>query len=127
MRKSIFFLLLIAFNSTMLQAAENSSPGFFEMLRMKIEQLTPHKKLSTTTAVGGVRGAPVENTDVYWKGEAKPSAIDADELMAFRHAVTLVEAGKKQEARTAFDDFTKKFPDSMLRKDAESAIAQLKE
>ncbi len=127
MKPSRLYLFCLIFFSGSLMAAESNAPGFWELLRIKIEQLTPQKKLSTTTAVGGVRGAPVESTDVYWKGEAKPSAIDADELMKFRHAVTLVEAGKRQDARSAFDEFIKKYPESPLRKDAESAIAQLHE
>ena len=73
-------------------AQGDSRSGFWERLRMKIEQMTPQKKLGTPTAVGGVRGSAVEASDVYWKGEAKALCIDADELTAFQKAMGLVEA-----------------------------------
>lgn len=126
MKKVLIMLLGLSFFSPMLYAADDGSPGFWEMLRMKIEQLTPQNDLSTTTAVGGVRGAPVKDNDLYWKGEAKPASIKADELAAFRKAMALVKAGKKAEAKDAFSDFAKKYPKSPLRKDADQAIAQLK-
>ena len=125
MKKISVLLLGLALASTTLYAAENSEPGFWERLRMKIEQLTPQKKLSTTTAVGGVRGAPVEEADVYWKGEAKPAAIDPDELTAFQNAMSLVDAGKKTEAQAAFAAFSNKYPESPLHKDAEQALSML--
>src|SRR5512135_76754 len=125
MKKIAMLLLGLLLASPTLYAAEKSAPGFWETLRMKIEQLTPQKKLSSTTAVGGVRGAPVEDTDVYWKGEAKPATIDPDELTAFQNAISLADAGKKAEAQAAFSAFAKNYPESPLRKDAEQAIAQL--
>lgn len=125
MKKVLVLLLGLSLFSPSLYAAEKSEPGFWESLRMKIEQLTPQKKLSTTTAVGGVRGAPVENTDVYWKGETKPVAIDPAELAAFQNALSLADAGKKAEAQAAFTAFTKNYPASPLRKDAEQALTQL--
>jgi TolA-binding protein len=98
-------------------------PSFLEKLRMKLERITPQRKITATTAVGGVRGAPVESTDVYWKGEAKP--VDAAELAAFQKAMALVDEGKKDQAQAAFADFAKKYPDSPLRKDAEQAQTYL--
>lgn len=127
MKKIIALLLGLSLSAPSLFAAENSEPGFWESLRIKIEQLTPQKKLGTTTAVGGVRGAPVESNDVYWKGEAKPTTIDPKELAAFKAAVSLVDAGKKTEAQSAFSTFTKNFPASPLRKDAEQALAVLQQ
>jgi TolA-binding protein len=122
----IFIILLSLCLVPALSFADDSSPGFWEMLRMKIEQFTPQTKLATTTAVGGVRGAPVAANDLYWKGEAKPATIDADELAAFQNAMSLVDAGKKTEAEAAFSNFSKKYPDSPLRKDADQALAQLR-
>ena len=75
--------------------------------------------------MGGVRGAPVEDTDVYWKGEVKPITIDPNELTAFQNAVSLVDMGKKAEAQAAFAAFAKNYPASPLRKDAEQALTQL--
>jgi len=92
---------------------------------MKIEQMTPQKKLGSTTAVGGVRGAAVEATDVYWKGEAKPQSIDADELGAFQKAMALVEAEQKDQAKAAFAEFSKTYPNSPLKADADQVMARL--
>ncbi len=107
-------------------AAGNSpQPSLWERLRKKIELMTPKKKLSTTTAAGGVRGTLADADDVYWKGEAKAQAIDADELTAFKKAMDLVGAGNTADAQAAFSDFIKQHPDSTLRADAEAALAQL--
>ena len=103
----------------------DSWSGFWERLRMKIEQMTPQKKLGTTTAVGGVRGSAVEASDVYWKGEAKPQSIDADELTAFQKAMGLVETEQKEQAQAAFAEFAKAYPDSPLKADADQAMARL--
>jgi TolA-binding protein len=103
----------------------DSWSGFWESLRMKIEQLTPQKKLGTTTAVGGVRGAAVEVSDVYWKGESKPQSIDAEELAAFQKAVALVDTDQKDKARAAFSDFNKAYPSSVLKPDADQALMRL--
>ena len=127
MKKSSILLIILSLAAQALYAADagESALGFWEKLRMKIEQLTPQKKLSTTTAAGGVRGAPVEANDVYWKGEAKPVAIDPNELAAFQNALSLVDAGKKPEAQAAFTTFSKNYPESLLRKDAEQALTLL--
>jgi TolA-binding protein len=127
MKKLLSLLLVLCFAAPALHAQDKteSGLGFWEMLRMKIEQFTPQKKLSTTTAVGGVRGAAVEATDIYWKGETKPQSIDADELADFQKAMALVEADQKDQARTAFTEFSKAHPASPLRPDAEKALARL--
>ncbi len=121
--------LLFALSATLASAqgaTQNDSwSGFWEKLRMKIEQMTPQKKLGTTTAVGGVRGSAVEASDVYWKGEAKPQSIDADELAAFQKAMALVEAGQKEQAQAAFTEFGKAYPGSPLKADADQAMARL--
>lgn len=103
----------------------DSWSGFWERLRMKVEQMTPQKKLGSTTAVGGVRGAAVEASDVYWKGEAKPQSIDADELTAFQKAMALVESDQKDQAQAAFVEFGKSYPNSPLKADADQVMARL--
>lgn len=123
MKKYSALLLTLLLATQAVYAEEAKELGFWEKLRMKIEQLTPQKKLNTTTAVGGVRGAQVEANDIYWKGEAK--AIDQTELAAFQKAMSLADAGKKDEAKSAFADFAKAYPNSPLRKDAEQAVSQL--
>lgn len=106
-------------------ADEKQDGSLWERLRKKIELLTPKKKISTTTAVGGVRGSQADADDVYWKGESNTQSIDADELVAFKKAIALVDAGDMAGAQAAFADFLKKHPDSRLREDAEMALAQL--
>lgn len=127
MKKLIPLLLALAMP---LSHAQGSTPGdswsgFWERLRMKIEQMTPQKKLGTTTAVGGVRGSAVEASDVYWKGEAKPQSVDADELTAFQKAMSLVEAEQKEQAQAAFAEFARAYPNSPLKADADQAMARL--
>jgi len=99
--------------------------GFWERLRVKIEQIAPQKKLTASTAVGGVRGAKMAAEDVYWKGEKINQAVDADELEAFKTAMLLAAGGELAKAQIAFTDFVTKNPESPLRKDADSALAQL--
>ncbi len=121
---ALFVLLGVVLAAPSYSADEKQDGSLWERLRKKIELLTPRKKISTTTAVGGVRGAQAEAGDVYWKGEAN-QAIDADELAAFKKAMALVDSGDLAGAQAAFTDFQKKYPDSRLRDDAASALAQL--
>lgn len=127
MKKLITILLAFGAATAFAQSGGqgDSWTGFWERLRMKIEQMTPQKKLGSTTAVGGVRGAAVEATDVYWKGEAKPQSIDADELGAFQKAMALVEAEQKDQAKAAFAEFGKTYPNSPLKADADQVMARL--
>ena len=127
MKKLPFILLALSLLSPTLRAAEpgDSWSGFWEKLRLRIEQMTPQKKLGNTTAVGGVRGAAVEVSDVYWKGEAKPQSVDADELAAFQKAMALVEADQKELAQAAFAEYARTYPASPLKADADQALARL--
>ena len=108
-------------------AADENKASAFDGFRKKIEQLTPKKKLQTTTAVGGVRGDLAADAGaLYWKGEMAEQTIDAEELTAFEEALTLAEAGNKTPAEKSLNDFLKKYPDSQLKPDAEQALALLK-
>ena len=73
MKKFINSLLLVCLTlgAQTLLAGEKSenSPSFWEVLRAKLEQMAPQKRVTATTAVGGVRGAKMAADDVYWKGE----------------------------------------------------------
>jgi TolA-binding protein len=124
-RISILLLLSLAFASQGLYAADkgDNKPGFWDALRSKLESFTPQKKVSATTAVGGVRGAATASDDMYWKGASSPQAIDADELEAFMAAMRLNDAHDEAQAQTAFAEFIKKYPESTLRKDAEQALS----
>ena len=131
MKKFIVLLLVVvsACTSVTLYAADNNSgsASLWERLRKKIESFTPQKKIGATNAVGGVRGAPSDASDIYWKGEESHEAIDADELAAFKKAMDLAAAGETKQAHVAFAEFIKKHPDSSLRKDADQALAALAE
>lgn len=120
-------LLCMALGSQTLHAEGKSdvSLSFWEKLRAKIEQMAPQKKVTATTAVGGVRGAKLATDDVYWKGEKVAQSIDADELEAFKQAMALAAAGDPASAQAAFAEFITKNPDSPLRKDADQALVQL--
>lgn len=129
MKKLIVPLLLVCMSllSQTLHAdvKNDGSLSFWEKLRAKIEQIAPQKKVTATTAVGGVRGAKMATDDVYWKGEKVAQAVDSDELETFKQAMALATAGEHAKAQTAFAEFVTKNPDSPLRKDADQALAQL--
>jgi hypothetical protein len=127
MKKLIaLFVLLGAVLATPAYSADaKPEVSLWERLRMKIEMLTPKKKVSTTTAVGGVRGSLADADDVYWKGESKVQPVDAEELAAFKKAISLADAGDVTGAQAAFSDFLKKHPESRLHDDAEQALALL--
>ena len=130
MKKSFALLLTLSLvlGSHAIAAADSgdSKLSFWEKLRKKIEMLAPQKKVSATTAVGGVRGAQVSADDTYWKGEKADQTINAEEFTDFKNAMALAEAGDLKLAQTAFTEFIKKSPDSPLRKDADLALIQLK-
>ncbi len=122
---ALFVLLGVVLAMPAYSADEKQDGSLWERLRRKIELLTPKKKIQTTTAVGGVRGAQADADDVYWKGEAKAQPIDSEELAAFKKALTLEDSGDTAGAQSAFADFLKKHPESRLREDAELALASL--
>lgn len=122
---ALFVLLGVVLATPVYSADDTQGGSLWERLRRKIELLTPKKKISTTTAVGGVRGSQADAEEVYWKGEAKSQPVDAEELAAFKSAIALVDAGDLTGAQAAFADFLKKHPDSRLSEDAKSALAQL--
>lgn len=124
---AVLFLLGVVFGSQALYAAEksDSSQSFWEQLRAKIELMTPQKKITATTAAGGVRGAPATTEDVYWKNEATGQNVPVEELEEFKKAMKLAESADKAQAQAAFSEFIKKYPASSLRKDADQALAML--
>jgi TolA-binding protein len=122
---ALFVLLGVVLATPVYSADEKQDVSLWERLRKKIELITPRKKITTTTAVGGVRGSQADAEDVYWKGEANSQPVDADELEAFKKAIALADAGDMPGAQAAFSDFLKKHPDSRLKSDAEEALTLL--
>src|SRR3970040_2668859 len=90
---ALLVLLGVVLAAPAYSADEKQDGSLWERLRKKIELLTPKKKIQTTTAVGGVRGSQADADDVYWKDEANTQSIDADELAAFKKAISLGHAG----------------------------------
>ena len=125
MKRLIALLVVLGIALASPVQAADQELSLWERLRKKIELLTPKKKLSITTAAGGVRGSLADADDVYWKGEAKPVTIDENELAAFSKAIALADVGNTADAQAAFAQFVKQYPDSTLRADAEAALAQL--
>lgn len=123
----LFLLVVSSFTSASIYAADSNagSISLWDRLRKKIESFTPQKKIGVTNAVGGVRGAPSDAHDIYWKGEVSHDVIDADELNVFKKAMDLAAAGEKKQANSAFAEFIKAYPESSLRKDADQALAEL--
>jgi TolA-binding protein len=126
MKKTSLLILGLLLGSTV-YAADGNEVGLFESLRQKIELLTPKKKLTTTTSVGGVRGSLADADVLYWKGEKTDLTIDAAELMAFDEALSQAEAGNQASAEKGLADFLSNYPDSQLRADAEQALALVKQ
>lgn len=104
---------------------KEEATSLWDSLRKKIETLTPKKKLSATTAVGGVRGALVETEDLYWKGERTIEEINPKELKDFDNALVLYEAGNSDGAKNAFGKFVTDYPESILVSDANKALGHL--
>ena len=121
----LLLCLTVASQALHAEGKAASSPGFWESLRARLEQMAPQKRVTATTAVGGVRGAKMATEDVYWKGEKVAQTVDADELDSFQNAMKLAAAGELEKAQAAFAEFVAKNPDSPLRQDAEQALAQL--
>lgn len=124
--KKLSLLILGLLLGSSAYAADGNEVGLFESLRQKIELLTPKKKLTTTTSVGGVRGSLADADELYWKGEQAEQTIDAAELMAFDEALSQAEAGNQETAEKGLADFLTNYPESQLRGDAEQALALVK-
>jgi len=118
-------LLGLVLGSQALHADEmnGNAQSFWERLRGKIELLAPQRTVSATNATGGVRGAAVYSEDIYWKNDISAQAIASDELDAFKAAMKLAESNDPAHAQIIFSEFIKKYPESVLRKDAEQALA----
>jgi len=121
---TIAMLFVMASAAAALQAEEKST-SFWDGMRKKIETIAPKKQLGATTAVGGVRGAPSDVNDFYWKGEAASAQVDPQELTAFTKAFELGASGNVPQSQQAFQWFIKTYPDSVLRKDADKALLVL--
>ena len=118
---AVFMALSISY------AEEKDQEGFWSKIKSKIETITPKKKTTVTTAVGGVRGAQDDSAKVlYWKGKEIDEEVETDELDKFKNALEYAIEGNTEESLKHFDDFLAKYPKSPLREDAVKAVEKLR-
>ena len=118
-------LLVLAISQA--QAGQDGKgDGFWTGLQGKLQKLTPTRKSTAVTAVGGVRGAKSgEVADLYWKGQEKRVQVGEDELEKFNLAVETRVKGDNAQARKHFEDFLRDYPQSSLRPEAQQAVEKL--
>ena len=131
MRQILVLCLVVFFSAGVVFAVEDvdeKKVSLWEVIRTKIEKVTPQKKPSVTTAVGGVRGSKSETgKELHWKGEASEPVVEAMELESFEGALIEAETGNFVQARLLFENFVTDFPDSSLKNDALGALHELPE
>lgn len=99
----------------------------WQKLKNRLATVTPQKKSTATTAVGGVRGAKDQSADsLYWKDEEKKIEVPEEELNSFNSAYESAVSGKNEDATQKFEGFLKDYPQSALRSDALTALQTLK-
>jgi TolA-binding protein len=126
MKKAMIIILTIVLSASLSFAGEENS-GWWNNMKNKLDRIAPKKKTMATTAVGGVRGAQDDETDaLYWKGREEPLTIDEEELEAFNNAVEEAIEGNNGESLKLFEEFMTKYPDSILKENAEEATERLK-
>jgi TolA-binding protein len=126
MAKHALPLTLIVLLATAGLATAQDNSSFWQQLKNKLEGISPQKKGTTTTAVGGVRGAKDNSgASLYWKGEEKPLTVGEDELASFNDASLAAMNGENAAALAGFQKFLASYPESVLKGDALAAIALL--
>lgn len=120
------FVLILAIMFAMVTVPGDVFAGFWDDLKGKVQTVSPRKKATVTTAVGGVRGARDESAEtLYWKGREQPIFADFDELEKFNIALEYAMAGENEKAIAEFKDFISMYPESQLKGDAEEALAAM--
>lgn len=123
-KKYILSLLLVL---TAAAAHGGEKDGFWDKLQNKLEKVTPAKKASATTAVGGVRGAKNDDaTEIYWKGKDKSSEMNEEELHKFNLAVESKVKGDNELAMKQFEEFLAAYPLSPFRVEGLQAVEKIK-
>jgi TolA-binding protein len=125
-RSGVVIALLLAV-SVAQAGQDGKSDGFWSSLMNKLQKVTPTRKSTATTAVGGVRGAKSdEANDMYWKGKEKGVEIGEDELEKFKLAVETKSKGDNALALKHFEEFLRDYPKSSLRAECQEAVDRLK-
>lgn len=127
--KRFIIICLVSFMAISISYAEErkDQEGFWAKLRSKIESITPKKKSTVTTAVGGVRGAQESSANtLYWKDKEMDEEIGTDELNKFKSALECAMNGDTDESLKIFDEFMAQYPQSPLREDAVKAVENMR-
>lgn len=127
MRKFFIISIAILMSYSISIAGDEPTPNesIWEKLRVKIENLTPKKKLIAVTAVGGVRGAKNESEELYWKDEAKEADVSEEELLKFSTVVQAASEAPVEKALELLNGYISENPNSYFVNDAKEAVAQL--
>lgn len=125
MKKEMVVFCGMMLAASVVQGAEKD--GFWDKMQNRLEKVTPAKKTSTTTAVGGVRGAKNDDAaDIYWKGKDKPVEAPEEELQKFNAGVEAKLKGDNELALKQFDEFIATYPNSSLRLDSMQAAERIR-
>lgn len=128
MNNYLYAIIVILVASTVSYAEQGQkNDNFWSKLKTRVDKITPAKKSTYTTAVGGVRGAKNdESADIYWKGRGHRSEVSAEELKQFNKGLSSRSEGKNEQAIKDFEAFLASYPQSSLRVDSLQAIDAIK-
>jgi len=122
-------LLAVALSSSVVFAeARWNLQDWLKELQTRIRRAETRKH-SQVVAVAAVRGTKSDGSEarrLYWKGKEKTASVTKEQLDAFKSAVSLAEAGKKDEAEKSLDNFLTTYPESPMKAEAEQTLALLK-
>ena len=125
MKKSMVVFCGMMLAASVVQGAEKD--GFWDKMQNRLEKVTPAKKTTATTAVGGVRGAKNDDAaDIYWKGKDKPVEAPEEELQKFNAGVEAKLKGDNELALKQFEEFIASYPSSSLRLDSMQAVERIR-
>lgn len=127
MKRVIGTMVIVVAALALCASAAMAEDSVWMKLKGKAQKITPKKSAAATTAVGGVRGAPEDEgkSGLYWKGKDEPVSIDQEELDAFNDALDAAIKGDAADSTAKFKAFLEKYPESVLKPDAEEALANL--
>lgn len=133
MKRILYVCMAVALMFTFAYGAEKQNvkkqedkKSWWQKLKNKVEKITPGRGGTTTTAVGGVRGAKDDDANsLYWKGK-DGSSLSQDELDMFNSAIDLATKGKDDDAVRMFDKFLVSYPNSSLAEDARQSITTIR-
>lgn len=125
MNKSMVVFCGMMLAASVVHGAEKD--GFWDKMQNRLEKVTPAKKTTATTAVGGVRGAKNDDAaDIYWKGKDKPVEAPEEELQKFNSGVEAKLRGESELALRQFEEFIALYPNSSLRLDSMQAAERIR-